>query len=383
MGVLNSTLNTLTGGLLGGSQSVNPPSFVQDDFVGGFVITEIVDGKEDVDGAVRLDGPFTPHRPFRFGGEQKLVKNYYAGSKEPTVQVLGPRESDTTITGRLKSKRFKDERLRTAARAYQELLDNMRLRGNLVKITWGDEWTRYAFVEKVEFELETLAEINYSVQFSVVGFDKPTNCKFVDDGASNIEKPNQDLKNLIDQALADITNIPTSMPQSLADQIAGWISDVAGVMATVTGFVDGILADPNNLLRSANRALGLIKYARAYVSSRARLLGNISLAISNLGSSFSDEAQKTAATVKNIDAIYRNKQTFVTFQQYLVALQAQFAALARTVPLMRHLVVDGDNLQRLAIKYYNNADLWKKIYDHNKLRTTDLEVGKVLEIPRL
>ena len=383
MGVLNSTLNTLTGGLLGGSQSVNPPSFVQDDFVGGFVITEIVDGKEDVDGAVRLDGPFTPHRPFRFGGEQKLVKNYYAGSKEPTVQVLGPRESDTTITGRLKSKRFKDERLRTAARAYQELLDNMRLRGNLVKITWGDEWTRYAFVEKVEFELETLAEINYSVQFSVVGFDKPTNCKFVDEGASNIEKPNEDLKNAAAAALSEINNIPSSMPLTLAEQLSGWISDVAGVMATVTGFVDGIIADADALLNSANRALGLIKYARSYVSSRARFVGGMSLSITSLGSSFSDEAQKTAATIKNIDAIYRTKANFTSLQDNLVRLQAQFAALARTVPLVRHLVKEGDNLQRLAIKYYNNADLWKNIYDHNKLRSTDLEVGTVLEIPRL
>jgi nucleoid-associated protein YgaU len=67
----------------------------------------------------------------------------------------------------------------------------------------------------------------------------------------------------------------------------------------------------------------------------------------------------------------------------LARLQKQFEAIARTTPLARHRVKDGETLQRISIKFYNTADNWKKIYDHNKLTSTQLTVGTVLEIPRV
>lgn len=387
MGILNPEVK-LTNPLgllgLGSLTGKRRPKSIGNDFDAGFKIVEIVDGREKEADQVILVGPFMPHVPFTFGGSQQIVKDYYAGSSEPTVQVLGPREKDTVIRGHLKSKRLKDDSLRKAAREYQELIDAMRIRGNLVKISLGgDEWYRYGFIEEVSFDLATLADIKYEIRFSVVGFNKPTNCKFVEDKASNIQAPNKKVTDAAAAALAQINSIPAEMPLTLADQLNEIIGGVAAIVANVTNFVDDIINDAEQLTNSANRALGLIKYARSFVSSSARRVGLISLSTTNLGSKFSSEAQKTSATIKNVNSIYRIRTSFTSLAAQLAALQAQFTALSKTVPLRRHLIRNGDNLQRLALKYYNNADLWKRIYDHNKLRSSELTIGAVIEIPKV
>jgi len=67
----------------------------------------------------------------------------------------------------------------------------------------------------------------------------------------------------------------------------------------------------------------------------------------------------------------------------LQRLKERLSQLSQSLPLGRHLVVTGDTLQKIAIKFYGSADNWKRIYDYNSLTTTDLVVGRLLEIPRI
>ena len=68
---------------------------------------------------------------------------------------------------------------------------------------------------------------------------------------------------------------------------------------------------------------------------------------------------------------------------FLAKLQMQFEAIRKTLPKARYKVQAGDTLQRISIKYYGTPNSWDKIYDHNKLTSTDLTRGTVLEIPNL
>lgn len=386
MGILNGgtgriSATSITGLLgIGGSVSVESPP--GPDFPKGLRIVEIVDGKERTADQVVLVGSFMPHIPFEFGGNQQIVKEYYAGSSEPTVQVLGPREKDVTIRGRLKTKFLKQESLQAAAVEYQELIDAMRIRGNLVRIELG-EWFRYGFLEECTFKLNRLVDIEYDIRFTIVGFNIPSNCKFTDQGVDDLIKPNKDVTTAAAAALAERSNIPAEMPQSLSNLLDSAISNVAEVVGTVTNFVDSIIADVKQLQASANRALGLIRYARSYIARTTREIGQIALNVTALGDSFASEAEKTVATIKSVDSIYRIRATNFNLALFLAALQRKFEGLARTVPLRRHLVRQGDNLQRLAVQYYGHADSWRRIYEHNGLRSTDLVVGTVIEIPRL
>jgi nucleoid-associated protein YgaU len=323
-----------------------------------------------------------PHRPFGFGGTQQLVKEWYPGNREPTVQVMGSRESDVTLKGRLKVKKIKDTSARTLVADYQEAIDDLRRRGNLLQIRLG-EWVRYGFIEEAGFQLNRLVDIEYDIKLVIVGHRPPANYKFTDKADDDIGRPTAELAKQASEAFDTATTFPSEMPQSVADIIDSGVNSVASAIRLVTGFIDGVVSDAQDIVRSANRAVGLIKNARATISRTGRNVAAISMDISTLGSSVTGESNKAVAQIKSIDHINKVQTGNVSLMALLAQLQRKFAAMAATIPMVRHLVKDGDTLQRLAMKYYNNGDLWKKIYDHNKLQSTALERGTVLEIPRL
>lgn len=391
MGVLDSVSQgrlpklPLVDNLLGGlfSRKVKAPFPYGPDFPDGLVLTEFVNGRAQEDDQIILAGVFLPMQPFEFGGEQKIIKEFYPGNSEPVVQVLGSRESDMTIRGRLKSKRFKDVDLRLVSREYQEFIDAMRLRGNLVKIQLG-EWRRYGFIEKTFFRMNRLTDIEYEISFSIVGFNAPTNCKFLENPDDDLIRPNKELIAKAEEELLLWKNYPDEMPRSISEFLDDVIGTVAGVVALVTNFVDGVLTQVENVQASANRAIGLIKHARTTIYRTQRRIGRIKYNFNSLSPAASSAVSglKTTAKYNNADHIMKILAGMSALAVLLAQLQLKYAALAKTVPLRRHKVIDGDNLQRLAVKYYNNQDLWTKIYDHNRLTSTVLQVGSVLEIPR-
>lgn len=384
MGLLGGQTTKALGGILGlGANKGNAtPKRYPDDFKEGLILTEVVNGSDRDADKVQLVGRFMPHIPLEYGGSQRLAKEYYPGNSEPTVHILGSQESDTVFKGRFKTGKFKSENesLRDAAVEYQELIDGMRLRGNLVRAELG-LWMRFGFIEDVKFRMNRLQDIEYEIKFYVVGFNPPTLDKNTRaDG--NVIIPNKQLITLAAEALASSSDIPESMPTDLADKINGFVNDVAEKVNLVTNFVSAVTSDIEAVTKAANRALGLVKNARAFISSTKRNVAAIGTSLETLGGSFSTEAQKTANTLKNVNHLHTVQRNFSSLAAQLAAIQASFAIYARSVPQFRHLVRNGDTLQKLAMKYYKNAESWKRIYDHNKLTTTDLVIGSVLEIPK-
>lgn len=373
------------GGILNPSTSV--PKGFSKDFEQGLLIVEYRDGKPLDADKIQLLGSFMPMVPFEFGGTQQIVKEYYPGNPEPVVQVLGPRESDVTIKGRLKSKKFKDDPTFkvndkiAVCQEYQELIDAMRLRGNIVRITLG-EWRRYGLIGESSFRMNRLSDIEYSITFSIIGFNYPTNCKLIDVPDDNLIAPNKSITFLAELVLGSARNFPLTMPRTVAEFLNEVINTVASAVALVTGFVDGILRDVENIEKAANRAIGLIRHARATVSRMARRVGTLQLNVSNLASGISLDGFKTAAQFNNAAHIKQMVSGFSSLAILLAQLQKKFEKIAKQVPIRRHLVKEGETLQKISILYYNNADNWKKIYDHNLLQSSVLTVGSVLEIPR-
>lgn len=352
------------------------------DFAEGFYMVEIVDGVHQKKDALRLVGNMMPHVPFQYGGKQRIKKDYYPGQPEPAVQVLGPEESDTIIKGKLKDKRYKkDSGLYGVATEIAEQMDAIRLRGNLLFISLG-EWHRYAFLEKTDFKMNTLGEIEYELSYTIIGFNSPKNCKILDEFKSSPISANKDL---IAAALAyqqKYSSIPASMPQSLAGLLNDAISDVAKAINLVTGFVDTVVTTGEDVVKSATRAIGLIKNARANISKFKRRIGAVTFTVSNL----THEARKAAqfkAAYSNQDHIINAMTSTAALSALLARLQSQFEAIAKSTPKARYRTKDTDTLQKIAIKFYGDANQWGKIYDHNKLSSTVLVSGMLLEIPRL
>ncbi len=363
-----------------------PKSVARADFPEGLNIVEIKNGSEMTADQVTLVGAMMPKDSLEFGGTQKIVKTYYAGSSEPSVQILGPREDDVTIRGSINLKHLSDTSLyidkESAAQEMQELIDAMRIRGNLVKITLG-EWKRYGFIEHSKFKMRTLGDIDYEISFSIAGFNLPKNYYLVDGSDGDLIAPNKDLTKKLVEQMSLNNNQPSEMPVSVSDTLNAAISDIAEKVALVTNFVDSALSDIQKLEASAQRAIGLIKNARAFISRTSRTIGSISRDTSNLGSMFTSELDKTLATLKNVEHLNKVQRNNRDMTSYLKSLQERFASFISTIPLRRHLVAQGDTLQKLSVKYYGTADNWKKIMDHNKLLSIELVEGSVIEIPRV
>lgn len=373
----------------------NPVKFGQD-FPQGMIITEIVNGKERKEDEIKLVGRFMPIQPFEFGGEQRIVREEYPGSSEPTIQILGPKEEDVSIKVEMRTNKFRgNPQLRAAAQEYQELIDAMRLRGNLVKIVMG-EWKRYGFIKKSHFRVFTLQKIDAEITFEISGFNQPKGWRIISESDQNLIKPNKEITDAAALALENATNIPSSMPLTAVDIFNNAIGEVGAAISNVTNFVDGISDDVNKIIASANRAIGLIKNCRSTISRAKRNIGGISNSISELGNSLNSSTQGTidlltnkehknatiaTYSIKNQDHVAKTIRDFSNLAILLAQLQAKLKTYISKVPFRRHLVKHGDTLQTISMKYYNTSEKWKNIYDHNKLTSSVVAVNSVLEIP--
>jgi LysM repeat protein len=351
--------------------SVTPP-FDGNDFADGMEIQELLPNGSEGERIV-LIGNLMPKIPFKFGGTQRIKKEFYAGYSEPTMHVLGPEETDITINGEFKDKRYTNRQLKNIATEFQKQVDAFRIRGNIVKIRLG-EFERFAIISTTSFEMERLSKIRYAITFSIIGLNAPRNARFLNRAK---EVPFAINKELLEQATnfqAQFSVIPDSVPRSVGEQLNALISDVAGAIATVTGFIDQIVSTVQDIQKSVERAKGLIKYAQNKLRSYKRIAGSFQPFNSQQALTGRYESAKFySASLAGASALTSTLQR----------LKARLAQLAASLPLGRHLVVTGDTLQKIAIKFYGSPDNWKRIYDFNNLQSTDLQIGRLLEIPRL
>jgi len=426
MGILNNPGNIITQSIdnLFSGLGQSAPEYRGSDFK-SFILEE-VDVSDGLPLRVELTGNQMPFQPVELGGSQKLQQEYYPGNPEPSVQVLGGREKTIPIKGRFKSKKFSNVPppgvgdLRLVPSAFMDSIERMRRRGNLLKMTLG-EFERYGFIEEATFMVKTLADIDYALSFMVVSLTKPNNCKLTDPQIALPLAENDALIKAAAQLEAVRVAKPVDFPGSLYDSLNDLISGVATAVSAVTKFVDKTISVAEDAQKLVNRALGLIRNARSSISQFKRRIGaldayaNSRPGVAALGTW--DEAKRTkqakyvtevmqatsrpapyltpamlaestskvstyAPTVKAQTRAAATTNS-MSMEQILARMEAQFRAISKTVPLVRHKVITGQTLQQISMKYYKTSEHWQLIYKHNKLTSTVLDPRVVLEIPKL
>ena len=56
-------------------------------------------------------------------------------------------------------------------------------------------------------------------------------------------------------------------------------------------------------------------------------------------------------------------------------------AKVQTLVTITHIVKDYDSLRLIAVKYYDDISMWRKLAIFNKLDSTELTTGTTIEIP--
>ena len=347
------------------------PSYNGQDFPEGFLIEEILYNGNTGD-KIRLRGSMMPKVPFSFGGSQRVKKDYYPGYSEPAVHVFGPEESDITISGTFKDKKLPND-FRGVSSEVQQLIEAIRIRGNIVRIALG-EFERYGMISEAKFDMKTLQEIDYKITFSIFGFNAPSNARFLQ---RSKEVPFTINKELIAsmQAFQEMqNNKPGSVPFSIADQLDQLTNTVATAVATVTDFVDTVLSTVNNVQKSVERAKGLVKYAQNKLKEYKKTVGAFNAFDSQQAITGRYESSRFYGSVLSGAS---------ALTSMLERLKLQIDNIQSSTPIARHMVREGDSLQKLSSKYYGDPSNWGKIKEFNNLTSDELVTGSIVEIPRL
>lgn len=347
-----------------GRKTVRP-----NDYAEGFLIEQVTGKKR----SLKLVGTDMPHQPFEYGGKSKRATQWYPGNSEPTIQILGSEEKTITIRGRFYSKRYNDETLYAVPKALADTFQQMEREGELIKITLG-EWRRWCVLAETSFKEKSKSDIEYEISFEIISDKPPTNCYQLTDTKEETFQDNADLLAEAADLQANYSG-QSDIDQSFADKLTQYVDDVATAVASVNSFVNTLLTQAENIEQGITRAIGLIKVARRNIANMIRRVGALSYAVSGSGG--------ITRQFKSVSSSANAISSASSIMAILAKMQQQFEAIRKTLPKARYKVQSGDTLQRISIKYYGTPNSWDKIYDHNKLTTTALTRGTVLEIPNL
>ena len=137
----------------------------------------------------------------------------------------------------------------------------------------------------------------------------------------------------------------------------------------------------DSIKNAVARAEGLIKNAQSSISNYQRRVG-----------AFNPEGGFDKFAGNGVSGAYINGKYFAdslnsafSLSSFIASLKVAIQEFIDNEPLALHIVQSGDTLQKLAIKFYDNADQWEEIYDHNNLLSRDIEslVGQTIELPRI
>ena len=119
---------------------------------------------------VTLNGPDLPERPVQVGGSTRLVKTWYPGAEEASVQVMGTAEKPIPLRGV-----FNDVWTSLDGGALQKKseLEALRMRQRRLRMTWGTEIDVEGHLEEADFKFHQTSLIFYELLFMVALGDQP------------------------------------------------------------------------------------------------------------------------------------------------------------------------------------------------------------------
>lgn len=334
----------------------------------------IIEEQSKPEAIIRLVGDYLPQKVLPYGGRQRVTKDYYPGNEEPVLHVMGSEETDVSISGRLWDKKFPEP---GAALKFATNLDNLRRRGNLLKISWGP-WARFAVLGETKFNLKTTKEIEYQLMFTILGFNPPRHCK-----VTKSKKIPYDTSQELQGLTAEFTSISgVAIPTTILDEINGLISAAASAIAVVTDYVDSTMGTIESTVKAVNRALGLIIVATSAVHRLQTRLRRIAFTdLSNVSVGASEFERPISQSWGGIGTIRITLRQSMVLNFTLHKLRDSLKEIINQLPQARHLVQSGDTLQSLSHKYYGDSSEWNKIKDFNDLEDTTLVPGQIIEIP--
>lgn len=406
-----------------------------------FQIKELTGDKR----ALLLAGRALPYRPLTFSGTMRADVTYYPGNPEPTVQMLGASEEETTITGMWKD-RFLGDGQQHAVLVFDEVgvirevisalggsplgrtvlitaaevvkvVDDIRRKGQLVRVSW-DEFVREGFITKFEQTWDRRQDVAWSITFRFLNQgDRPPAAKTGPLSASPLQfssmlQSNVELaagflgQSVFDRAIVRIRNATTflqnkrNLLKDFANQATALVNPGALFISVSKEFISelaGLVVDSRNLLgKGLDGVIGKVDFATSVLSQMNNVLDKTNRYRVKIRSNpveaylrMTPQTDKTSllGKVLSLSASLRGASRQLarlsgnTADSRAVVRTDMQSTKGSTGPSVPFIARQGDDLRKVARMIFGNANAWRVIAKYNNLSSSELEVGQRVYIP--
>jgi len=364
---------------------------------GGFAIEELSGDKRRVE----LQGRALPVGTFTLEGEMRAEFTYYPGNPIASAQVFGAKENETTVSGRWSDRHLKGvdkdgKGVEAQGKvllngnpapnvvAAVDLIDDIRMRGQLVRVTW-DTRTREGIIRRFKQTWHRAEIVEWEMAFEWISRGEkeiPVGFSPQPDLAGLGASMNR-LTALLGSAL-DVVDRGFSLLAEVQSTIDSAMETIESAVSTVTdaiGLVDSAVSLPAQAWNKASGAIGTIieecSSLGTYLDSlpsRAVFAGSDDDTISDLtlGDALKADAWKAGAkAAANALGIFATQQK--------EALRDAAEAFSDILDVF--FAQQDTDLRAVSVAYYGTPDEWQRLMSFNGLASSRLTAGMEIVIP--
>lgn len=373
-----------------------------------------------------------PYRPFKIGGKFRVETSWYAGNPIATQQPLGSEEGSTTFTGYWKDRFIAAPNVTSAAALINgvgvtdafdlcQQLDDFRRQGQQIDFRW-DAVVRVGTITNFEMTWHRREDVEWSLTID-----------WASQGEEDVGAPavKVSIGAVLDSVQADvgavrnaagplgiINGVKAQTPANLLAAVRQDASDLynaaAAVIAAGAEFVQQVSDAIQNLYAAVDAlsdlatqvgnaisdAITAIQKAAAllsYVIQQARVIEqSINLTPAPYfynaalpppappGPGSIPASSLTAGQLLAAESAARQLRKRIRDARTNAALQrAQAAASASPPELITVFAArDGDDLRKVATRFYGSQTPWRDLATYNNLRSGKLTAGQIVYVPR-
>jgi hypothetical protein len=347
------------------------------------------------DAELRLTGRALPIGVLPLSARMRAEVAYYAGNPNGTVQFLGAEEGETEVSGVWRQRyigytdyAWYNGSPITDVVELATIVDDIRARGALVALTWSHV-QRVGYIR--EFSQQWLAadEVEWTIAFTFTGRVDPALLSVpilaqrggVEDIASSTA---DDVAALQDVADNPPTLTTDSSPQSPLSAAQGALASMDDAVASLTLYASALSDTAQRAAEIAVTPVAAAQRAMACLSSLEGTALSISetlplqLQSAAQSASYSRTGQRLAAVLWADDFGRGCRRSRRNAAQRRSELQGRVAGNL----IAAHVVRLGDDLRRIAMRYYGTQDRWHALAAYNGLPSSVVVVGAIIYVPQ-
>lgn len=324
---------------------------------------------------VSLAGRALPYQGVSWGGRQRTKKTWYPGNPVATMQVLGPEETTTRLSGMWKDRfigqtGFVHVRGFDTVRLAEDLVrifESLRRSGNELRVQWG---AQVRFGVLVDFEPRYIRpeDVEWQAEFEWLGVDSVA--------PRAAAAPLRDQR--VRQALQDLDDDFVFDPPTILPDYRAQVTSSLAALRVQTGIMFDRL----------RQAAATVSLPLDVVQGLVAAADKIRTEAEDLKGRLADQVYTYAQTTDQVSTVlacaaWRGNVSVRTGALRSTALRQAKELEARARPgALAVVVVRGDTtLRQLALVYYGSADQWQQIADVNGFDSSVVPAGTVVVIP--